>query len=468
MSKTFIGPQLRQLRRQNKHTQAKMAQKLGISPAYVNLLENNQRSLSVQVLVALTESYGVDMRSLVTNTEATKLADLRTAVRDPVFSDDPPDLTELRAALEHAPTLVERFLQLQKTHRSMAEKFRRIAGQAGNSDLRFTSPETAIHDVFRANENHFAPLEHMAENLRSRLGGSHDDMYALLKRHLRLEHGLTCAVQKLSDMPNALRLFRETDGIVHLNEALDHPNRVFQLAHVIGLLEAREVVQDYVVNSTIKEDAGRARLTVELTNYFAAALLMPYAEFVALAETTRYDMDRLAAGFSVSFEMVAQRLTTLQRDGQRGIPFFFLRVDRAGNVSKRFNATTIALAEEGGACPVWDIHGAFQVPGQIHPQFVEMPDGGRFFTLSRTSDRPMVGARLQDRRLVVAIGCDIEQAHRIGYAQRYNMDDRTLFAQIGTSCHVCPRHACPQRAHQPLHVTLPVDTNRRGQTRYES
>ena len=151
-----------------------------------------------------------------------------------------------------------------------------------------------------------------------------------------------------------------------------------------------------------------------------------------------------------------------------GIPFIFLRVDRAGNISKRFNATTITLAEEGDACPVWDIHGAFQVPSQLRAQFVEMPDDGRFFTLSRTSDRPVVGARLQDRRRVVAIGCDIDQAHLIGYAQRFNMDDTSLIAQIGTGSHVCPRTACQQCAHQPLHATLPVDANRRGQTCYES
>jgi predicted transcriptional regulator/transcriptional regulator with XRE-family HTH domain len=468
MSKTFIGPQLRQLRRQNKHTQAEMAQRLGISPAYVNLLENNQRSLSVQVLMSLTEAYGVDMRSVVTNSEATKLADLRAAVRDPAFASDPPDLTELRAALDHAPTLVDMFLELQKTHRSTTDQLRRIAGQTGAGELRLRTPETAIHDVFRAHENHFAPLEVLAEQLRARLGGSNDDMYALLKRHLRLEHGITCSIRKLSEMPGAMRLFRETDGIVHLSEVLDHPNRIFQLAHVIGLLEARETVQDYANDSPVDDDAGRARLTVELTNYFAAALLMPYTDFVDLAETTRYNLDRISAAFGVSFEMVAQRLTTLQRDGHRGIPFFFLRVDRAGNVSKRFNATTIALAEEGGACPVWDIHGAFQMPGQILPQFVEMPDQGRFFTLSRTSDRPVLGGEARQRRLVVAIGCDIDHAPRIGYAQRFNMDDKSLFAKIGTSCHVCPRQACAQRAHQPVHVTLPVDANRRGQTRYES
>lgn len=468
MSKTFVGPQLRQIRRQNKHTQAEMAQRLGISAAYVNLLENNQRSLSVQVLLALTEAYGVEMRSFVANSEATKLADLRAAVRDPIFGEDAPDLTELRAALDHAPTLVNRFLELHQTQRSLAEQFRRLVGKTGSSDTSFTTPETAIHDFFRTNENHFPDLEASAETLREKLGGTHDDLYALLKRHLRLEHGITCSVQKRSDMPGSLRLFRESDGIVHLSEALDHANRVFQLAHVVGLLEARDAVQAHTASSSITGDAGRARLTVELTNYFAAALVMPYSEFLQLAQATRYDLDRISSGFGVSFEMVCQRLTTLQRDGERGIPFFFVRVDRAGNVSKRFNATTIALAEEGGACPVWDIHGAFQVPSQTLPQFVEMPDGGRFFTLSRTSDRPLVGSRIQERRLVVAIGCDVEQAHHIGYAQRYNMEDKGLFAQIGTSCHVCPRHACAQRAHQPLHIPLTVDANRRGQTRYES
>ena len=465
--KTLVGPQLRQIRRKNDHTQAEMAKRLGISPAYVNLLENNQRSLSIPVLVALTEHYGVDMRALVADDDAARLAQLRAAARDPVFSGEAPDLAELRAAVDHAPRLVERFLALYQNHRSLVEQVKRMSGRDGAQILRIT-PETAIHDFFRDHGNHFEALETAAAALRARIGGSADDMYTLLKRQLRLEHGVQTEVVRVTDMPDTLRAFDEARAQVKLSEALDHPNRIFQLAHMLGLLEAQTVTNEIVDRSGLDSEAGRARLKVELTNYFAAALLMPYDALRGMAEATLYDIDRMAAAFGVSFEQVCHRLTTLQRDGARGVPFFFLRVDRAGNVTKRFNATSFTLAEEGGACPVWDIHGAFRTPGAIVPQFVELPEGGRFFTLSRTSDRPLFGRRFQDRRLVVTIGCEVSHVDRIGYARSFNLADKALYSAIGINCHVCPRQACPERAHQPVHMNLPLDTSRRGRTRYES
>ena len=190
----------------------------------------------------------------------------------------------------------------------------------------------------------------------------------------------------------------------------------------LGLLEAPNRRQPRAA-SALTDDDGRARLAVELTNYFAAALLMPYDALHALAEETRYDIDRIAAAFCVSVEQVCHRLTTLQRDGRRGVPFFFLRVDRAGNITKRFNATPFVLAEQGGSCPAWDIHGAFRTPGVIVPQFVELPEGEQFFTLCRTTDRPVFNRQSQDRRLVVALGC--ERARRTAWAMRRSSTSRT-------------------------------------------
>ena len=148
--------------------------------------------------------------------------------------------------------------------------------------------------------------------------------------------------------------------------------------------------------------------------------------------------------------------------------FFFLRIDKAGNVTKRFNATSFNLAEFGGSCPVWNIHMAFRSPGEVLPQFVELPDGKRFFTLSRTTDRPAFNKETQNHRLTVAIGCEMQYAHLVGYAKAFNMQVPNLFSEIGINCHICPRQACPQRAHQPLITELPIDPRRRGNTRYES
>jgi len=469
MRKTLIGPRLRQLRRQHKQTQAEMAKALGVSAAYVNLMENNQRSLSVQMLMALTDAYGVDWRDLIKDDSSTLLTDLRNAVQDPVFGDVPPDLQELRAAIDHAPRLVETFLQLYRSHRTALEKMMRLGSERMPDDLLSSTPETIIHDFFRDHANYFAPLEAAAEELRAAEPCDADDVYAVLKARLQKVHGIAVRTASVEEMSQSLRIYDAASSEVYLSEALDHQNRVFQLAHVLCLLELQHILDQITVDSGILSDTGLARCHVELANYFAAAFLMPYAPFRAMAaERTQYDVDRLAAAFGVSFEQVCQRLTTLQREGARGVPFFFLRVDKAGNVTKRFNATSFTIAEHGGACPVWNIHTSFRTPGVIIPQFVELPDGDRFFTISRTTERPVFSKDTQDRRLALSLGCELEHAHRLAYAAPFNTEDDRLFSPIGINCHLCPHQACSQRAHQPLFVELPIDTSRRGNTRYES
>lgn len=468
MRKTFVGPRLRQLRREKKETQAEMAGKLGVSPAYVNLLENNQRSLSVQVLMALSDAYQVDWRNLIKDESSTKLADLRNAVQDPVFGGDMPDLQELRAAIDHAPGLVDHFLRLYRLHRSALEKIMRQGSERAPNDLVALSPETIIHDFFRDNRNYFDRLEKAAEAMRRAEPCDPDDLYAMLKRRLAERHRIKVRTRSIEEMSQTLRVYNDEKAEVSLSEALDHQNRVFQLACTLCLVELPDLLDGLTADSGITSETGLARCQVELANYFAAAFLMPYDSFLLTAQSTRYDIDRIGAAFSVSFEQVCHRLTTMQRDGARGVPFFFLRVDKAGNVTKRFNATSFHLAEYGGACPVWNLHTAFRTPGVILPQFVELPDGERFFTLSRTTDRPVFSRDSQDRRLALALGCELRYAEEIGYAAPFNREDSRLFSPIGINCHLCPRQACAQRAHQPLLIELPIDTNRRGDTRYES
>lgn len=468
MTKTMIGPRLRQLRREHGQTQAEMAKVLGVSTSYVNLLENNQRSLSVQVLLSLSEAYNVDWRELVGDDGSNRLAELRSMFRDPVFGSNTPDLQELRAAIDHAPRLVEHLLALHHSHRSTLNRIMRSGHERMPDDIVTSSPETIIHDFFRDHSNYFHALEQAAEAIRSQEPSEADDVYAMLKARLRDRHGISVRLASIEEMSQALRNYDDNLSTVFLSEALDHPNRTFQLAHVVCLVEFAATLQELTAETEIESSAGIARCHVELANYFAAAVLMPYDEFFAAAEKTSYDIDRIAAAFAVSYEQVCHRLTTLQREGARGVPFFFLRVDKAGNVTKRFNSTSFNLAEYGGACPVWNIHTAFNTPGQILPQFVEVPDGDKFFTISRTSDRPVFSRETQNQRVALALGCELRHARRLGYAARYNLDDAKLFSPIGINCHLCPRQACSQRAHQPLFVELPINTNRRGNTRYES
>ncbi|HMB77915.1 MAG TPA: short-chain fatty acyl-CoA regulator family protein, partial [Kiloniellaceae bacterium] len=335
-------------------------------------------------------------------------------------------------------------------------------------ELLKSSPETVIHDFFRDHENHFPALEAAAEAARAEQPVSTETLFVDLRDSLMRRHGVTVAVRPIEDMGDSLRVYDDREKTVALSQALDAENRAFQLAHVLALVSHADLIENIVSDSRISSSQTQPRLRVELANYFAAAFMMPYRPFLEEAERAAYDIDRIAAAFGVSFEQACQRLTTLQRKGAKGVPLFFLRIDRAGNVTKRFNSTAFMLAEHGGSCPVWNIHTAFHSPGVIVPQFVEMPDGARFFTISRTVHRPVFGEETQGRRLTLALGCAAEHAQRFRYASSYNFDDPKLYSPIGINCQLCPRQACAQRAHQPLFIELPIDANRRGSTRYES
>ena len=464
MQKTFIGPHLRRLRLERGETQGAMARALGISSAYVNLLENNQRSVSVAVMLRLFDAYGVDWRDIADDDGAAQLADLRASVQDPIFGADRPDLQDLRAALVHSPGLAGAFLRLHKAYQAATDQLLSVAESAGS--VLATSPEAAVHNYFRRNRNHFHDLEDAAERFWGRGGVESDEVYVALKHRLRAMLGITVRLVRVADLPGALRQYDEANREILLSEALDHTNRTFQLVHMAGLLEQGALFDTQIDASSITEPRAMARLRVELANYFAAAVLMPYAAFLAEARASKYDLDHLATRFGVSFEQACHRATTLQREGAQGVPFFFLRIDKGGNVSKRFNATGFHLAEYGGACPRLEVHTSFRTPGRIVPQFVEMPDASQYFVFSRTVDRPTFERHAQDNRLAVAMGCKIEHAADIGYAEAFAVTAARM-TQIGINCRICPRANCDQRAHQAAILTEPVDARRRGATRFD-
>ena len=468
MEKAFVGTKLRQLRRARGQTQSDMADLLGISAAYVNMLEKNQRSLSINVLMALSDQYGVDWRDLVTDNSQSTIANLRTALQDPFFSGQQPDLDELRAAAGHAPVLVEQFLRLHQSHQTTLERLMRLGTDGMPESLVQLSPGAVVHDFFRQNANHFDVLEQAAEAMADEEPHDAYTTQHVLQQRLFNRHGYKVITSPVEELPDTLRVWDETERMIYLSEALDHRNRTFQLAHVLCLIELSDTLSAITALSDFPSEAHHSRCHVELANYFAAAFLMPYEVFLTKAEETKYDLDRLASAFAVSPEQAAQRLTTLQREGRRGVPFFFLRVDKAGNVTKRFNATSFSIAEHGGACPVWNLHTAFRTPGVILPQIVELPDQQRFLTLSRTTERPVFSMATQDRRLAISLGCEVTHADRIIYSRALDLTSEGQVSKIGINCHLCPRHNCGQRAHDPIVTELSTDTKRRGETRYES
>ncbi|MCY4304043.1 MAG: short-chain fatty acyl-CoA regulator family protein [Aestuariivita sp.] len=466
--KTFIGPQLRRLRRDAKETQAQMARKLGISTSYVNLLEKNERSVSVPVLLKLIEIYGVDWRDIAQDDNTAQLADLKAALQDPLFVSEQPDIIQLRSALSHSPDLASSFLRLHRAYQAVTDQLMAVAEAGGTEVGRPNpSPETAVHTFFRERRNYFPELETKAAEFWEGQTIAPDDIYTALKARLLEKFKIKVVIISVEDMSGALRDYSEFQRIVRLSEALDHPNRVFQLVHVCCLIEQQVTLDKILSSSGVIDNRRKTRCRVELANYFAAAVLMPYDNFLHEAISKKYDFARLSAQFGVSFEQACHRATTLQKSGAQGVPFFFFRIDKAGNVTKRFNATDFHLAEYGGACPRLDVHASFRTPEQILTQFVQMPDSSRFFVFSRTVARPVTSRHEQDLSLAIAMGCSIEHIGAIGYAEGFEMTlERTT--PIGINCRICPRKNCDQRAYSATILTDPLDARKRGATSYDS
>lgn len=468
--KVFIGPKLRELRQARKLTQAEMAGELGVSASYINLIERNQRPASLKFLITLSDKFGLNWRDL-TNTDSTvALSDLRQITKDAAFGERLPDVEELRSALEGSPNLINGIVNIYNAYRAYGERLAEqnefiSANHDADSGL---GVEQSVHDFFRNNNNYFGEIEKCAEKCYQVFISDREENYTSLKTHLTGTLGVQVKLVRDEILGSSLRYYDRDKKQLLLSDGLDHQNKIFQLAHMIALIEFADVLNEQLPKSILGNELASSRCRVELANYFASAIIMPYGEFYDEAARTKYDIERLASYFSVSYEQVCHRLTTLQKPGKRGVPFFFLRIDRGGNVSKRFNVTPIQLARFGGACPKLDVHYCFRVPGRILTQTVEMPDHSRYLTVNRTVDRPSIRYSTEDKRLAISLGCPVEYAPELIYGREQDSVSTQTVTEVGVNCRLCPRHSCQQRAHDPFHSTLTIDEDRRGVTHFES
>ena len=466
--KIFIGPKLRELRQNRNMTQAEIANALGVSASYVNLIERNQRSASLKFLIGLSDSFGLNWRELTNSDTGQLLSELRQITKDPVFGDCVPDIEELRSAIDGAPNLVSGMINVFNAYRSYGEQLAEQNEVMSNFNDSSMSIEQSVYDFFRNNNNHFPELESCADQCYIQNIPDRQELYGALRTHIKENLAIDVKQVRNEVLGSSLRYYDQEKRQIILSDGLDHNNRIFQLAHMIALIEFHELLDAQLPKQILENESAAARCRVELANYFAAAMMMPYEEFLSEAVLSKYDIDRLASHFSVSYEQVCHRMTTMQRPGKRGIPFFFLRIDRGGNVSKRINVTPAQLARYGGACPRLDVHYCFRVPGRIMTQIVEMPDRSRYLTVNRTVDRPSIHYTTEDKRLAVSIGCPVEHLHETVYGSEINMNAARAVTEVGVNCRLCSRRNCEQRAHDPFYLDLKFDENRRGNTHLES
>lgn len=453
--KLFAGPRVRRLRGQLGLTQTRMAEELGVSISYLNLIERNQRPLTAPFLLKLSHQYNLDLRQL-TGADDDRLAlDVAQALADPLLKGLDIGRAEVQEFVATSPGIAQAILRLRGA-------FREARGaEAGAPEPEGEGPLEAVRAFIQDRRNHFPELEARAEALADELRLAAPDFFAAVSDRLRARHGLTVRILPADVMPELLRRLDLHSRQLQLSELLDPASRSFQAAYQLALVEARADIDAVVARAAMPDTPAERLLVQNLANYFAAALMMPYGRFHTACEATGYDVDLLQARFGAGLEQVAHRLTTLQRPGARGIPFFLVRVDRAGNISKRFSAGGFHFSRHGGNCPLWTLHKAFERPGQILRQLIEMEDGTRYVSIARTVRayaQPYGGIRPE---YAIALGCEARHAHGLVYARGLDLDTSEAMP-IGLGCELCERPHCRQRARPPANRSLIIDEKQRG------
>jgi len=465
--KLFLGHKIKRLRKQNELSQAALARELEISPSYLNQIESNQRPLTLPVVMRVCTHFDVDIHVFAEDEDTRLLADLKDAVADPSFGGSAISMGELRNVTGASPELVRRVLALYQAYQKMHERAESLADSLSDGDSAEMPaggqyPYEQVRDFFYYRNNYFGPLDEAAEALWDEQGFPLGDMQSALTEYLKKNLDVRVKTVADDDPDSGMRRFDAENGTLYLSARLNGPSRTFHLAHQVALLNQRDTIEALIDEAGFPSDDAQAICRVGLANYFAGALVLPYGPFAQQARTLRHDIEQLQSQFSASFEQVCHRLSTLQRPKARGIPFYFVRVDSAGNITKRHSATRFRFARFGGACPLWNVHEAFAQPGKILVQLARMPDEVSYISVARSIAKPG-GAYLRPaRRFAIGFGCEASYAKDIVYAAGLDLRDKEAAVPIGVNCRICERSDCQQRAFPPIGRRISVDVSRRS------
>jgi predicted transcriptional regulator/transcriptional regulator with XRE-family HTH domain len=464
-----LGAKVRAFRRKEQLTQTQLAGRLGISPSYLNLIEHNQRPLPAHLLVQLAQIFHVDLQAFADDSHSRIADSLQEVFADPLLEEHGVTTGDVRELAE-SPAASRAIIALFHAYRSSVQSMRDLAsqvydGRAFHGVDPSHLPSEECSDVIQENLNYFPELEAAAEQITRRASLDRSDMYRSLAHYLGARHGVEVVLTPVSRDRGLVRHYDPQSHRLSLSEVLPPWSRQFQLAHQLALLEAAPAIDAIVERSqkNLNTPESVKLCRIALANYFAGALLMPYDDFHRMAAEVRYDIELLQHHYTASWEQVCHRLTTLRKPGAVGVPFHFVRVDIAGNISKRFSGTGIRFARFSGSCPRWDVHAAFLTPGRIRTQLSTMPDGTAYFCIARTI-RKSYGYASGDALMAVGIGCPVRDARKLVYADGYDLGNMEAAVPIGTSCRLCERVNCEQRAFPPLQHGLTVDENVRGRS----
>ncbi len=450
--KLFLGGRLKRLRRDLGLTQSRMAEDVGVSPSYLNHLERNQRPVTAQVLLRLAQAYELDLKALTAEPDQAAEANLAEVFADPMFADLGVPRHEVAELARSSPGVADGIVRLYQAWSAQRRTPTEATDHAGAGAP--LTPADWVRDHVQAQRNHWPELDDLGEAIAGEMNVDGHDLYFAARARLGERHGVGVRVAPAELLPDSVRRYDQHRRRLLLSERLRPESRAFAVAYQLATIEGAAVLRTLAERAAAPDGPTRRLLSVTLANSLAAAVVMPYARFRDAAEASGYDLDLLQARFAAGFEQVCHRLTTLSRPSARGVPFFMLRVDSAGNVSKRFAGGAYPFSRFGGACPRWNIHAVFRSPGKLLTQVVETEDGQRWFTLARTVRRLATSG--DDADLAVGLGCELKHAGKLILSRGLDLANPAA-TLIGPTCRLCERIGCPQRAEPPVNRTLMVD-----------
>ena len=464
-----IGPKIKAFRRQLGLQANKFAEQLGISPTYLNLIEGGKRKIDGDLLIKISKELRVELSDLTSKSDINLENDISELLDDQLFEDLDILGPEVKDLVSTNPKIARALIKLgdnfkQKDH-EIVNKVENISGKIIDS-RKASFPGEVISDFLQENKNYFPKLEDFANKVFEKVQKNNRTRYIALCEYLKSEYDITVKDIIPEENKPFSKIYRKNKKELLLSDYSSLETKKLHAAAQIAQEGSDKEIEEYLSKFTFPSDESKKLTKIALLNYCGAAILMPYKLFHSECKKLKYDLELLQNTFATSFEQVAHRVTCLQDPKLPGIPFHFLRVDMAGNISKRFSLSGIEIPRYGGACPRWNVYSALTRPGIIQAAVSKMSNGEKYVCIARTVEKGIGRFGQAKSILSIGLGCEAKYAKEFIYSENLNINDKSTEIPIGVSCRTCDRLDCSQRAFPPLHKKFDVDINSRGVSVY--
>jgi len=464
-----IGPKIKAFRRQLGIQANTLSLQLGISPSYLNLIESGKRKIDGDLILKICKELKIQLSDLTSKTDLNLENNISELLGDELFEDLDILGPEVKDLVNTNPKIAKALIKLgdnfkQKDH----EIVNRVENLSGKiiDNRKGSFPGEVVSDFLQENKNYFPKLENFANEVFNEIKINNRATYMSLCNFLKNKYGIKVKDVLPKEEKPFSKMFYKKNRELLLSDYVALETKKLYAGAQIAQEGAMDIIDNYLSNFSFPSDESKKLTKVALLNYCGAAILMPYKMFHNECMKQKYDLELLQNTFACTFEQIAHRVTCLQDPDLPGIPFHFLRVDVAGNISKRFSLSGIEIPRYGGACPRWNVYSAFSRPGVIQAALSKMTNGEKYVCIARTVEKGVGRYGRKKSMLSIGLGCEAKYAKDFIYTEHMDLSDKKSEIPIGVSCRTCDRLDCSQRAFPPLHKKFDVDINTRGVSVY--